>query len=176
MSDDFDLEPQPKTGWRRFLPKWPRREVTDDLAAPGERSRLGTALRWGSGALVLIVALYYPVGALLSHQINDDPAFAPPAIPPEASQTVAMASALLDREVNGTTWPANSPWFFPGAILDNMPNFQSGEIQALQRVVTEFRDQIGRARGTSSADRALMDAAAYLNNQPDIWYIDLSRS
>lgn len=122
------------------------------------------------------MVLYYPVGALLSHQINDDPSFAPPAIPPEASQTVAMASALLDREVNGTTWPANSPWFFPGAILDNMPNFQSGEIQALQRVVTEFRDQIGRARGTSSADRALMDAAAYLNNQPDIWYIDLRRS
>ncbi len=36
-----------------------------------------------------------------------------------------------------------------------MPNFQSGEIQALQRVVTELRDQIGRARGTSSADKAL---------------------
>ncbi|MBI2255891.1 MAG: DUF2333 family protein [Proteobacteria bacterium] len=187
MSDDFDLDPQPqsggKTGWRRFLPSWPRRGRSDldsDIETRADRSarrlRLAAALRWGGGALAAIIVLYYPIGAAISHKINDDPTFAPPAIPAEASQTVAMASALLDREVNGTTWPANSPWFFPGAILDNMPNFQSGEIQALQRVVTEFRDQIGRARGTSSADRALQDAAAYLNNQPDIWYIDLSRS
>ncbi|MDY0871885.1 DUF2333 family protein [Dongia rigui] len=184
MSDDFDLEPQPqpvaKTGWRRFVPSWPRSGSSDLDDGPSytaaERSRIATALRWGGGVLLVLILLYYPIGAVISHKINDDPAFTAPAIPAEASQTVAMASALLDREVNGTTWPANSPWFFPGAILDNMPNFQSGEIQALQRVVTEFRDQIGRARGTSSADRALQDAAAYLNNQPDIWYIDLSRS
>ncbi|WP_374656009.1 DUF2333 family protein [Dongia sp.] len=184
MSDDFDLEPQPRdarTGWRRFLPSrlqrvWSRRDAATDIDTPAERSRLGAALRWGGGALLAIVILYYPIGAFLAHKINDDVTFVPPSIPAEASQTVAMAAALIDREINGTTWPANAPWFFPAAILDNMPNFQSGEIQALQRVVTEFRDQIGRARGTSSADRALQDAAAYLNNQPDIWYIDLSRS
>ncbi|WP_374379988.1 DUF2333 family protein [Dongia sp.] len=179
MSDDFDLEPQAKTGWRRFLPSWPSRtsaDLDDDSGSETGGSRWLSGAKWGGGALLAILLLYYPVGAFISHKINDDPNFRPPAIPPEASQTVAMASALLDREVNGTTWPANSPWFFPGAILDNMPNFQSGEIQALQRVVTEFRDQIGRARGTSSTDRALQDAAAYLNNQPDIWYIDLSRS
>lgn len=180
MSDDFDLEPQPqlgaKTGWRRFLPSWPRRNAAMDIDDATTRSRLGTTLRWGGGALLAIVALYYPLGALMAHHIDDDVAFAAPAIPAEASQTVAMAAALIDREVNGTSWPANAPWFFPAAILDNMPNFQSGEIQALQRVVTELRDQIGRTRGTSSADRALQDAASYLNNQPDLWYIDLSRS
>ena len=148
MSDDFDLDPQPvaKTGWRRFLPAWPRRTRSDLDDVPSytaaERSRLAKALRWGGGVLLVIIVLYYPIGALISHKINDNADFTAPAIPAEASQTVAMASALLDREVNGTTWPANSPWFFPGAILDNMPNFQSGEIQALQRVVTEFRDQI----------------------------------
>lgn len=176
MSDDFDLEPQPKLGWRRFLPGWPRRDATTDLDSSSSGSRLGATLRWGGGAVLAIVVLYYPLGAVLTHHIDDDATFVPPAIPPEASQTVAMAAALIDREVNGTSWPANAPWFFPAAILDNMPNFQSGEIQALQRVVTELRDQIGRTRGTSSADRALQDAASYLNNQPDLWYIDLSRS
>ncbi len=179
MSDDFDLEPQSplgaRTGWRRFLPSLPRRGG-GMLDTPERRSRAAATLRWSGGGLLALILLYYPIGAIISHQINDDPGFASPTIPAEASQTVAMASALLDREVNGTSWPANSPWFFPGSILDNMPNFQSGEIQALQRVVTELRDQIGRSRGTSSADRALQDAASYLNNQPDIWYIDLSRS
>ena len=179
MSDDFDLEPQPlpgsKSGWRRFLPSWPR-HVADSLDSPAERSRLAAGLRWGGGILLTVAVLYYPLGAALRHQINDDIDFAPPAIPAEASQTVAMAAALLDREVNGTSWPANAPWFFPTAILDNMPNFQSGEIQALQRVVTELRDQIGRSRGTSSADPALQDAVSFLNNRPDLWYIDLSRS
>ena len=49
MSDDFDLEPQPlpgsKSGWRRFLPSWPRR-VADSLDSPAERSRLAAGLRW----------------------------------------------------------------------------------------------------------------------------------
>jgi hypothetical protein len=181
MSDDFELEPQPKAGWRRFLPSWKMpswgsRDAVAELESAGGRNRLVTAARWGGSVLLAVILLYYPVGALIAHRIDDDIAFAAPAIPPEASQTVALAAALIDREVNGTSWPANAPWFFPSSILDNMPNFQSGEIQALQRVVTELRDQIGRSRGTSSSDRALQDAASYLNNQPDLWYIDLSRS
>jgi hypothetical protein len=178
MTDSFDLEPQPKSGWRRFLPRLrPRAVTTADTAMGGARAgRLGAAIRWGGAALATLLLLYYPLGAVIKHKINDDPGFAPAPIPPEASQTVAVAVALIDREVNSTSWPANDPWFFPGTILDNMPNFQSGQILALQRVVTELRDQIGRSRGTSGADPALQDAASSLNNKPDIWYFDLSRS
>ncbi|WP_303977514.1 DUF2333 family protein [Dongia mobilis] len=181
MSDDFDLEPQPKASWRRFLPTWRLpawnlRRSHDTFATAEGRSRLATSLRWGGGTLLAIMLLYYPVGAFMAHRIDDDINFAAPPIPPDASQAVALAAALIDREVNGTSWPANAPWFLPSSILDNMPNFQSGEIQALQRVVTELRDQIGRARGTSGSDSALEAAAGYLNNPPDLWYIDLSRS
>src|SRR5690606_11363440 len=90
--------------------------------------------------------------------------------------TVATAAALIDREVNTTGWPANDPWFFPGAILDNMPNLQSSEIQALQRVVTALRDQIGRARGASSVDLALQHAASAIHPRPNIWYFDLDKA
>jgi hypothetical protein len=182
MSDDFDLQARAKAGWRRFVPAmkaWSSRKTSEavgDLETPTGRRRLAKVLRWSGGILLVVVLLYYPLGAMVVHRIDDDTNFAPPAIPPEASQTVALAAALIDREVNGTAWPANDPWFFPGAILDNMPNFQSGEIQALQRVVTELRDQIGRSRGTSSADRALQDAASALNNRPNLWYFDLSSS
>ena len=64
----------------------------------------------------------------------------------------------------------------PGSMLDNMPNFQKGEILALQKFAIELRDQIGRARGTSSADPDLQDAASSLSNNADIWIFDLSRS
>lgn len=178
MTDAFDSDPQPRAGWRRFLPRLNRPALAGDEAplTPVERSRLMTGLRWGGVLLAAIVILYYPLGAAFVHRINDDVGFTPPAVPAEASAGVAMAAALIDREVNGTAWPANDPWFFPGAVLDNMPNFQSGEIQALQRVVTELRDQIGRARGTSSVDTALQNAASALNNRPDMWYFDLSKS
>lgn len=173
MSDETATPPPTRTSWRRFLPRFPRFSLPETRS---ERSRLMTILRW-SGALILaVMVLYYPVGAAFVHKINDDITFGPPAQPAEASLAVATAAALLDREVNQTAWPANSPWFFPGYILDNMPNFQSGEIQALQRVVTELRDQIGRSRGTSGIDPALQKAASALNNRPDMWYFDFSTS
>lgn len=175
MSDDFS-SPQPtKTGWRRFVPSL----SFDRLSLPSgtaERSRLMTLLRWTGGLVLTVMLLYYPVGAAFVHDINDDTAFGPGNLPAEASATVATAAALIDREVNQTAWPANDPWFFPGSILDNMPNFQSGEIQALQRVVTELRDQIGRSRGTSSVDAGLQNAASAINTRPDIWYFDLKKS
>ncbi|WP_374370263.1 DUF2333 family protein [Dongia sp.] len=180
MSDEF-ANPQPTTtGWRRFLPRLslPRFSMPG-LSLPRSesgRSRLMTGLRWGGGIILATMLLYYPVGAAFVHRINDDVAFNPGNVPAEASAAVATAAALIDREVNATAWPGNDPWFFPGAILDNMPNFQAGEIQALQRVVTELRDQIGRSRGTSSTDPALQNAASAINTRPDIWYFDLNKS
>jgi hypothetical protein len=178
MSDEPSSTQPIATGWRRFLPRLPRLSLPH-FATPvsaGERSRLLTGLRWGGGILLAVMLLYYPVGAVIVHQINDDVTFGPGNIPAEASATVATAAAIIDREVNETAWPGNDPWFFPGAIIDNMPNFQAGEVQALQRVVTELRDQIGRSRGTSSIDPALQNAASALNNRPDMWYFDLSKS
>jgi hypothetical protein len=176
MSDDFIADPSSRTGWRRFLPRLPHFGGLSLPRDAGERSRLWTALRWTGGVILVVMLLYYPLGAAFVHQINDDVAFSPGTLPAEASATVATAAALIDREANQTGWPANDPWFFPGAILDNMPNFQAGEIQALQRVVTELRDQIGRSRGTSSIDPALQNAASAVNTRPDIWYFDLNKS
>jgi hypothetical protein len=184
MTDEFDTggtRAQISPGWRRFVPFLGRGSEgagpPEPEVGPGQRlRRLVVLVKWLGGALLALGLLYYPVGALLIHRINDELDFTTPAIPAGASQTVALAAHLIDREVAETAWPGNDPWFMPGAILDNMPNFQAGEIQALQRIVTELRDQIGRARGTSGADSGLQDAASSLNNKPDIWYFDLERS
>jgi hypothetical protein len=128
--------------------------------------------KWLAIAIVLIVVLYYPVGMLLTHKINDNPDFVAPnaeQMDPNASRAVAMAAALLDREVNQTAWPANDPFFMPGWALDNMPNFQIGIRDAVKRFALELQDEIGRNRGTSSADPDLQTAASAFNYAPNVW-------
>jgi hypothetical protein len=149
-------------GMRRLLP-----------GARGKRAVTGIAM---AGAVAL--ALYYPIGMALTHKIDDDPAFVAPAdmMPPGGSRAVAIAAALIDREVVQHRWVANDPFFMASAGLDNMPNFQQGIIASLARFAFELTDQIGRTRGTSQTDPDLQKAAGQLQYEGDIWIFDWSTS
>lgn len=135
---------------------------------------------WGGlGALVAVIAvLYYPIGMALTHQINDDVDYQIPAdqLVEGGSRSVAMAAALIEREVVLSHWVANDPFFMAPAALDNMPNFQQGIISALARFAFELTDQIGRTRGTSQTDPDLQKAAGQLQYEGDVWVFDLSTS
>ncbi|MEN6541356.1 DUF2333 family protein [Parvibaculum sp.] len=123
-------------------------------------------------ALVVVILLYYPIGMLMVNRIDDDPDFKPAganAIGEGGSQAVAMMTALIDREVNQNSWTANDPFFQPGAMLDNMPNFQTGIVSALARFSFEMTDQVGRSRGSSEADPDLQKAAGLLQYPGDVW-------
>jgi hypothetical protein len=142
---------------------------TDDPLAPSRTRKWLRRAKWAGLVLLAAIVLYYPVGMLVVHRINDDPTFTAANVPPGGSKAVAVAAALLQREVGDGPWPANDPFFLPGAALDNMPNFQIGIQEALRRFATEMADQIGRARGSSSADSDLTDARGALNYAPDRW-------
>ncbi len=133
-------------------------------------------VKWGIGLIVLACLLYYPVGMLIVHKIEDDPNYKAPAVPAGASQAVAVTAALINREVNQNGWVSNDPFFLPGAALDNMPNFQQGIIQALSRFVLELQDQIGRSRASSSIDPDLQKAVGLLKYSPTVWLWDPSVS
>ncbi|MFO1081669.1 MAG: DUF2333 family protein [Reyranellaceae bacterium] len=124
---------------------------------------------WAWKLLLLAVILYYPVGALIVNDIDDDPQFAPQNVAPGESRAVAAAAQLVTREVDVHTWTPMMPFFTPAGILDNMPNFQRGIMSALGRFSTELMDQVGRTRGSSQTDRDLEQARGYLNEQPNIW-------
>jgi hypothetical protein len=168
MSDDLLIDEPPVR--RRFYSRW----FGTAGGAPA-RSRLWRLIRWTAIGLLLIIVLYYPVGMMLTHEINDDPNFSAPQVEQGASldtgqsQAVATAAALMDREINQTAWPANDPFFMPGWALDNMPNFQIGIRDAVKRFALELQDEIGRNRGTSGADSDLQGAASYFNYRPDVW-------
>ncbi len=151
---------------------------TDHTAQPrltgrGEKVR-GWALRIG-GAVFAALVLYYPVGMMIVHSVDDDPDIVAEASDGQ-SKAVAVAVALIERETDKNRWTANDPFFLPAAALDNMPNYQQGIIYALSRFSIEMSDQIGRVRGSSQVDTNLDSAAGRLKYPGTIWFFDFSTS
>jgi len=144
------------------------------LPGPGVR-RAG---RWIGIVLAVVLLLYYPVGMALTHTVDDNPEFAAPEAetPPNGSRAVAIAAALIEREVDTHRWVANDPWFLPPAALDNMPNYQQGIVGALARFAFSMVDQVGRARGSSQTDNDLQEASGQLQYPGTVWLFDLSTS
>ena len=143
------------------------------VARPWYRRRLWL---WPLVAIALL-ALYYVVGMLWLHEVDDDPDFALESSAPEGgSQAVAVAADLIDREINTHRWVANDPFFMPGSLLDNMPEFQQGIVAAISRFGLELTDQIGRTRGSSQADPDLDRAAGLLRYPGTIWIFDFRTS
>ena len=141
--------------------------------AVGAGLRAGLRSRWKLivGLIALALILYYPIGMILAHQVNDDVNYQTPEAFQTAggSRAVAMAAALIDREVTQTKWVANKPWIFPPSALDNMPNFQMGLVYALSRFAIEMTDVLGRTRGSSQADADLDKASGLLKYDGTIW-------
>ena len=130
------------------------------------------------GGLVLLVVLYYGLGMAVIHNIDDNPDFMPGKAEAAdgGSEAVAMAAALIRREVSDNAWVANDPFFFPGAALDNMPNYQQGIIGSIAVFSFELKDQIGRTRGSSQVDPDLQEASGLLQYSGTKWRWDLSTS
>ena len=127
------------------------------------------------GVIILLVAVYYVGGAIWVHEIDDEPTFdAEVVVPENASRAVAVAADLVSREVDQNRWVANDPFFQPGYLLDNMPAYQTGVVNAVGRFTTELRDRVARVRGSSAVDPDLESAAGRLNYPGDVWIFEWS--
>jgi hypothetical protein len=121
-------------------------------------------------ALILLILAYYVFGMIWLHRVDDDIEFGQPSSAPEgASVTVAIAADLIEREAVANRWLSNDPFFMPGYLLDNAPNFQQGILTALFRFTSELRDEIARTRGSSSEDPDAKEAAGFLSYSPFVW-------
>ena len=128
------------------------------------------------GVFFILIILYFVIGAAWIHTIDDDTSFVPPNPIPGGSRSVDMAAALVEREVDTHRWTANDPFFLPGALLDNMPNYQMGILYAVSRFGTALTEQLARARGTSAVDPDVDRAAGLLKYPGDVWMFNFSAS
>ncbi len=123
-------------------------------------------------AVLLLIPLYYFVGSLLTHRINDDLNYKIGAPGPRQSVTVEVIASLIDREVNQTKWSPNIQAFEPAALLrfgGNMVNFQTGLVRAMNVVVVELENRLARVRGTSAADVDIAAAREGLSRSANTW-------
>jgi len=155
------------------LPLWLRAKLgLTSRFAQNLSSRLLGRIALGVGVFAV---LYYPIGMALVHHIDDNTSLEV-EVQSGQSQSVAMAARLIGQQTDANPWVANDPWFYPGSMLDNMPNFQQGVLYALSRFAIEMSDQIGRTRGSSQVDADLDKAAGLLKYAGDVWVVDFSVS
>lgn len=115
---------------------------------------------WVLAGTVLFILFYYPAGALVTHRVNLSMALNDGAAAPKAVSTL---EALGSRELNRNIYTPNLPFFYPGAVLDNMPAFQTG-------VFSEIKD-FTKTLLTLKPDSAELSRAAELfSYPPDVWY------
>jgi hypothetical protein len=123
------------------------------------------------GVLIVVVGLYYVIGSIITSNVDQNLNFKPPAADEVkgGAESVAMAAALIDREVNKNGWVPDDPIYKPTILQDNMPNFQEGMVAAIARFAIELTDQLGRSRGSSEVDKDLQQASGLLRYPPNRW-------
>jgi len=145
------------------------------MTTPSDFRPRRTRLGWWAlaPAVGLACLLYYAFGAWSAHVIDTDPNFQPARIPaPTQSRAVALASALIRREIDVHSWTANDPFFQPGWVLHDMPQYQQGIIAAIGRFAAGLAERNAEAAGGNY----LANAASLLRYPPTIWRFDLSKS
>jgi hypothetical protein len=66
--------------------------------------------------------------------------------------------------------------FWPTVLLDNMPNFQIGELEIIRYNIRVLRDNLSRMRTTDKLDPAAEKAFTSLSNDPYKWWFPSAES
>ncbi|MBW1704425.1 MAG: DUF2333 family protein [Deltaproteobacteria bacterium] len=81
---------------------------------------------------------------------------------------------LLIEQMYGNWLP--NDLFWPTTLLDNMPNFQMGELEVLRYNVRVLRDNLSRMRTTDKLDLSAEGAFTALANDPYKWWFPSAES
>lgn len=121
-----------------------------------------------AAAVALLVLSYYPLGGLLSENIDRTSDYNLTRESEQQSLTVETMRFLINREVNENLWTANLPPFFPSYFLDNMPNYQQGIVSALAVTASVIGEETQCPE--NGREKAVMNGAAELLKYPgNVW-------
>ena len=118
------------------------------------------------------IILYYPVGAILTNNINRNLDIKIDKISPNQSMAIDMVSHLINEEVNEKIWTPNLPFFFPAAILDNMPNYQLGILNSLSKFTSALEKSNHKKTKDEEKTNRLYRATVLLRYPGTIWMFD----
>ncbi len=138
-------------------------KTSNKFTPHAKQQLLDFAVKWWGWVLagfVLFVLFYYPAGALVTHRIDLSMALNDGADAPKAVSTL---EALGNRELKRNIYTPNLPFFYPAAVLDNMPAFQTG-------IFSEIKDFAKTLSVLKPDSEELSRAAELFSYPPDVWY------
>ena len=124
---------------------------------------------WPKLILLFVLAfifLYYPMGALISENIdkNTNYEFHKNG---NRSVTIDAMAFLIRREVYNKSWTPGLPFVFPAYMLDNMPSFQLGLMSSVSTLSKAFAARVDVP--LKDEDSHLQQAAELLQYPGTIW-------
>ena len=127
-------------------------------------------LSWGMilYGVPIFFLLYYPLGAYWSEHIETDSQIEIKKNIAEESSLINTAAYIINKETSEHMWTPNMPIIFPGYILDNMPEFQTGEIKTTANMMKIFAKVM--KKHLPEEYKNLDAAAKYLAYSPNIWF------
>lgn len=114
----------------------------------------------------LFLIFYYAVGSQVVEDMDVTTEYDVPNEKSPLFETPDSMAFLLKREVDNKMWTPNLPVIFPAYVLDNMPNFQTGIVDAVKDVSSVMRKL---SFNTPAQSKDIKDAHRLLNYAPNIW-------
>ncbi len=125
-------------------------------------------------ALVVIIALaVFTLVDMAINSIKPKPLSITHEKTVKGSAFVRTNMALINQMLHN--WMPNDI-FWPTVLLDNMPNFQLGELEVVRYNVRVLRDNLSRMRTTDKLDPAVEKAFNALSNDPFKWWFPSAES
>ncbi len=134
-------------------------------ALPLKQKAANFILKWwhlAAGGILVFLILYYPAGALIIHRIDTDSRFSDKN--GKAVQVIGTLEDLIRRETGTHMFTPNKPFFYPSAVLDDMPAFQKGVITGIKNATEAFH-------AVNPDSDNLNGAAERLAYPSDVWHV-----
>ena len=114
-----------------------------------------------STVIILILGLYYGIGATISSKINNNLEKEYQTTSTNTQNTLQALAYVIKEQVDDQAWTPALPMIFPAAILDNLPNFQLGA----KNTANFFIKKLARYYKNNN----LKEAGKLLDYNPTIW-------
>jgi hypothetical protein len=140
--------------------------------APESPNRKG---RWKRRFILILTAVVlFVLIVMVIHSRKPEPFVVSDTDPSVRGSRFVHTNLLLIEQMYGDWLP--NDLFWPTVFLDNMPNFQIGELEVVRYNVRVLRDNLTRMRTTDTLDPHAESAFTALSNDPYKWWFPSAES